>query len=184
MKKIYVSFYILLSLPISFSFVPSVSASTESVSEPTSHGPLYLVEQANNFSDQFDNDIQPYSSATVRNTIISSSRYNYKWIGYLSESAEWTRASSYILSSGRSYLVSGSMTYEGMGVSLSTTYSSGVSRTLPADPSRYSRLGMYADITVRKYKSDKSVDNYTGQVLSTWYSSAVTHHNQYVTVVY
>ena len=76
------------------------------------------------------------------------------------------------------------MTYEGMGVSLSTTYSSGVSRTLPADPSRYSRLGMYADITVRKYKSDKSVDNYTGQVLSTWYSSAVTHHNQYVTVVY
>ena len=184
MKKIYISFYILLSLPISFSFVPSVSASTESVSEPTSHGPSYLVEQANNFSDQFDNDIQPYSSATVRNTIISSSRYNYKWIGYLSESAEWTRASSYILSSGRSYLVSGSMTYEGMGVSLSTTYSSGVSRTLPADPSRYSRLGMYADITVRKYKSDKSVDNYTGQVFSTWYSSAVTHHNQYVTVVY
>ena len=76
------------------------------------------------------------------------------------------------------------MTYEGVGVSLSTTYSSGVSRTLPADPSRYSRLGMYADITVRKYKSDKSVDNYTGQVLSTWYSSAVTYHNKYITVVY
>ena len=43
---------------------------------------------------------------------------------------------------------------------------------------------MYADITVRKYKSDKSVDNYTGQVLSTWYSSAVTYHNKYITVVY
>ena len=88
MKKIYISFYILLSLPISFSFVPSVSASTESVSEPTSHGPLYLVEQANNFSDPFDSDIQPYSSTTVRNTLISSSSYNYKWIGYLSEPAE------------------------------------------------------------------------------------------------
>ena len=75
------------------------------------------------------------------------------------------------------------MTYEGVGVSLSTTYSSGVSRTLPADPSRYSRLGMYADITVRKYKSE-SVDNYTRQVLSTWYSSAVTYHNKYITVVY
>ena len=42
---------------------------------------------------------------------------------------------------------------------------------------------MYADITVRKYKSE-SVDNYTGQVLSTWYSSAVTYHNKYITVVY
>ena len=183
MKKISMNFYILLSLLMSFSFAPSVSASTESVSEPTSHGPLYLVEQANNFSDQFDSDIQPYSSTTVRNTLISSSSYSYKWIGYLSEPAEWTRASSYTLSSGRSYSVSGSMTYEGVGVSLSTTYSSGVSRTLPADPSRYSRLGMYADITVRKYKSE-SVDNYTGQVLSTWYSSAVTYHNKYITVVY
>ena len=119
MKKISMNFYILLSLLMSFSFAPSVSASTESVSEPTSHGPLYLVEQANNFSDQFDSDIQPYSSTTVRNTLISSSSYNYKWIGYLSEPAEWTRASSYTLSSGRSYLVSGSMTYEGMGVFLS-----------------------------------------------------------------
>ena len=119
MKKISMSFYILLSLLMSFSFSPSVSASTGSVSEPTSHGPLYLVEQANNFSDQFDSDIQPYSSTTVRNTLISSSSYNYKWIGYLSDPAEWTRASSYILSSGRSYLVSGSMTYEGMGVFLS-----------------------------------------------------------------
>lgn len=174
--------YSCLTIHIIF-FVPSVSASTESVSEPTSSWSFVFSRASYQLSDQFDNDIQPYSSATVRNTIISSSRYNYKWIGYLSESAEWTRA-SYILSSGRSYSVSGSMTYEGMGVSLSTTYSSGVSRTLPADPSRYSRLGMYADITVRKYKSDKSVDNYTGQVLSTWYSSAVTHHNQYVTVVY
>ncbi|MEY8543760.1 hypothetical protein, partial [Dubosiella newyorkensis] len=78
---------------------------------------------------------------------------------------------------------SGSYNYDGITIGVSVSNTSGASYILPADSSRYSRLGIWADLTVRKYKATQ-IDNNTGQVLSTWYFGTAQQRNTYVNVIY
>lgn len=104
--------------------------------------------------------------------LVATYKPNQVFGGYITKN--WTKASSHTIGAGRSYSFSGS--YSGIGLSFS--YKQSVSSTLPANKTRYSKLGMYADYTIQKYKQNTpnlSTPNY-------YYKKTV--RSSYVNVVY
>lgn len=135
------------------------------------------------YNDFLESTVTPYSGTTIKNEVLKTTSFAKKWIGYHSYTPNWSKASGYTLSSGKTYSASGSFAYEGMTVSLGYSQVSGATTSFTASSSKYSKLGVWADITVKKVKST-SYDNYTGAVVSTWYSNIVTYQNYYIQVVY
>ncbi len=128
-------------------------------------------------------EIVPHGSTRVENTLISTSYPNNVFIGYSSMIGTWQKASSYTVSASFTQTATGTYTYEGVAIGVSVSNTAGASYVLQADSSRYSRLGIWADLTVRKYKATQ-IDNNTGQVLSTWYFGTAQQRNTYVKVAY
>jgi len=125
-------------------------------------------------------DIQTMGIDYVRTPISSEVRY-YKWVGYHPGTADWRTADSHTLESGRTFNVSTQVTYKNVSATLSLEYSYSVSSSLPADPTRYSRLGVYADYIVSYSRYD--IYEY-GTWIDTYYVTSATPLDRYVTVVY
>ncbi|WP_276910976.1 hypothetical protein [Dubosiella newyorkensis] len=141
--------------------------------------PISITAKENDDSTE----VAPHGSTRVENTLISTAYPNNVFIGYSSMIGTWQKASSYTVSASYTQTASGSYNYDGITIGVSVSNTSGASYILPADSSRYSRLGIWADLTVRKYKATQ-IDNNTGQVLSTWYFGTAQQRNTYVNVIY
>lgn len=127
-------------------------------------------------------EITPHGSTRVENTLISVSYPNNVFVGYSSMISTWQKASSYTVSASYTQTATGTYNYDGVSIGLSVSNTAGASYVLQADSTRYSRLGIWADLTVRKYKATQ-IDNNSGQVLSTWYFGTAQQRNTYVNVV-
>lgn len=206
MNKLFKSIALVVPLLVSFSVLSTQEVSAEEYEEAPvlninsyySPETVYSIEQSNGNIITFDTEedysaylenqgeenlITPYGSTTTKNVLLSSKKYNMQWIGYHSYTKDWAKASSYTLGSGKTYSASGSLTYDGMTVSLGYSKTQSGSTTFKANSSKFSKLGVWADLTVKKYKTT-SYDNITGKALSSWNTSTVSYQNFYTQVKY
>lgn len=116
-------------------------------------------------------------------TEVQSSKYEGKlWIGEHSGTTSWTKASSYTLTKSKTYSTSGSYTYMGYGINTGFSYTNSVATTIPADSSRFSKLGTWGDFTFRYNKYiHTSYGVPTGVVT---YGVSKTMSNHYVEPIY
>lgn len=134
-------------------------------------------------ADHESNDINLCTSSGtdyVSSVVLSRTKY-YQWVGYHSYTPYWSMASSYTLTAGRTYSASGNVSSDGFSFGVSISYSESISITYPADSSRYSKLGVYADLKLVRYKYD--VYEY-GTYSYSYYVNTSTIISRYVKVVY
>ena len=116
-----------------------------------------------------------------RSTLLWSETKNYSWIGYHSLTPNWATASAYHLTATSTYSASGSVQSHGYTIGVTVQYQQSVSTDIPADPSKYSKLGVYADVKVSRYKYD--VYEY-GTYSYTYYVNSAVPLQRYITAVY
>lgn len=128
-----------------------------------------------------ENDMQLYLQSLRSNkdlntitadTLISTTKPNGVFGGYITPN--WTKSSGYSVAQGKSYSFSAS--YSGIG--LSFTFHNSVTTSIPANATKYSKLGMYADFTIKKYK------RFYPNMSSPSYYYKKTVRNSYLRVVY
>lgn len=206
MKKLMVvlfsAFFILFGVSVTSAEEPSeegeaAESSEESVALPYSYetldgtiiyfetkkdydGFIALPEsQKRDATKTVNSPITTFGSTTVKNTLISSKNVSHAWIGYHSGTPDWTKASRYTLTVGKTYSATGKYSYSDLDISISYSYTNTVSTAIPADSTRYSRLGIWGDLTLKKWKA-VSRDNYTGAVVSTWYFGTSNVNARYI----
>lgn len=104
---------------------------------------------------------QPKSIGFIKsNTVVKTFTKNDFFCGYMTD--VWMPAKDYQVSKGmkKSFKVE----VDGFGVTIEYIYNA--TATIPADPSKYSRLGAYADVTFQKIKT-------------TWYNGGAVHKVTY-----
>lgn len=106
-----------------------------------------------------------------------------KFIGYPVDTKSWMNASSYALSTSRAFSVSSAFNSNGWSGNISVSITKGVTVNIPANAKRLSRLGIYADISVQKYKVVVK-DKKTKKVIRTYYYSTSKVTNTYILVKY
>lgn len=94
-------------------------------------------------------------------TTVEVSRQNLymKFVGYHSKTPVWTKADSYTIRVEDSVTVSTQGVFDGMNYTLELTKTVGVDTNIPADATKYSRLGIYGDFLVkhmRDYLQDQN----------------------------
>ena len=114
-------------------------------------------------------------------TQIYSKMVYYQWIGYHSHTPYWSTASQYSVGSSESCSASGSISSDGYLFNVSVTYTQTVTIYYSADASRYSKLDVYADVRLARYRYD--VYEY-GTYSYTYYVNTATPIERYITVVY
>lgn len=119
---------------------------------------------------------------TYKETVVSSTRKNNIWVGYHSGTPNWSKASSYTITAGKSFSVSGSYNYEGLNVGIGFSYQKTIATSIPANSGRYSRLGVRGDFTFKKIKRQYYVDGVAWGKPS--YRVTSVRHNYYLAPVY
>ncbi len=119
---------------------------------------------------------------TYKDTVVSTTRKNKVWVGYHPTTPNWAKASSYTLSKSSKFNISGSYTYEGITVNIGFSYTPSTSITIPANSSKYSRLGVRADYTFKKIKRQYYEDHVAFGKPS--YRVVATRHAYYIEPVY
>ena len=113
-------------------------------------------------------------------TIYNVPKY-YVWVGYHPLTPYWAKASQYVISTGSSYTISGSYTYKNYLFSITVNNNVSLAIYLPADASKYSKIGVYADVKLIRTK----VDVYDYDVyMSTYYVNSTYVSNYYIETVY
>lgn len=79
-------------------------------------------------------------------------RINHQFICYNPSTNDWTYASSYDSSYSIEGTVSGTISYNGFEIAVEITTGCEVTATIPADPSRQSKLALYSDFYIDRYK--------------------------------
>ncbi|MEY9865275.1 hypothetical protein ABIE66_000654 [Peribacillus sp. B2I2] len=102
-------------------------------------------------------------------TTITTNTTREKWVNYHPLTNAWVKASSYTISRGKSYTISGSYSYGGFNVGVSISHNTSVSATISTNSKKYSRLGVWSDITFKRFKH--VVKNPTGKIINTYYSN-------------
>lgn len=131
---------IVLALGILVSISMNVSAEENNINNNYFNRNISIIENVND-----ENNIKPKSVGyyTKEKVVATQTKY-YLFTGYATDS--WINAVKY--DSGKTYTGNTSFSIFGMLTSLSI--SKYVSGTIPADPSRFSKLATYADITFKK----------------------------------
>lgn len=91
-----------------------------------------------------------YGESWVLQQTLASTTLKHKFIGYHSETPNWSKASQYVVGSGKIFNVSASYKWEDVSLNLGFSYSVSVATTIPANSSKYSRLGVAGDYTLKK----------------------------------
>jgi hypothetical protein len=129
-----------------------------------------LLDQDGNIINRAQND-----SILRSAVLIDTKKVNMLWIGNLNYPNFWSQASGYTLTQGTNYTASGQYTWNSLVLTLNFSYSQSASVQFTADPTRWSRLGAYADVTFNKYQTTTApITQYT----------EVVYRNKYVKVVY
>lgn len=121
---------------------------------------------------------------TYFSTLLSQTSSSHVFFGYHPQTPVWSTASSYTLTSGVTVgtSVSGGSILGYTG-STSSSISTTVGVTMPANPLQNSRVAIYADYKICSYRIDKVYDN-TGSVVSSSYITVKTPTSVYQTVNY
>lgn len=125
---------------------------------------------------QKDNEsiIQPLAFGE---TIVGTEYKYFQFMGYSKFTTDWQKNSSYTVSQGESQTYSNKVTTQWGDVSVSYSHSEGVSRTIPADANKWSRLAGYADLKIERIKT-------TQPSFGTLYTTKTTKLNLYTDVKY
>ncbi|QTD40522.1 hypothetical protein [Sporosarcina sp. Te-1] len=110
-------------------------------------------------------------------TLIGTEYKYFEFMGYSKYTKDWQKNSHYTTTKGESQTFSNKVTTTWGDVSVSYSHSEGVTRTIPADASRWSRLAGYADLKIERFKI-------TQPSFGTIYTTKVTKLNLYTDVKY
>jgi len=112
---------------------------------------------------------------------ISRERKDMLFINYFKDFPEWAKVSTYNLASGKTYNISGKSNFKGVDITIGVSFSNSSSRSIPADSSKFSKLGAYADVTLIKKERIKYVGGV--KVSSEFFGESIVHQ-KYIDVVY
>ena len=115
--------------------------------------------------------------SAVGKTLIGTQYKDFYFMGYSKYTPDWQRNKEYTVSKGDGQTYSTKVNTKWGDVSASFTLSEGVSRTISADNTRWSRLAGYADLKIQRFKS-------SGHNFGTIYTTKVTKLNLYTDVKY
>lgn len=182
MKK---AIYFILSLFVTLSLSSYPVQAEEPDTYTYSTGNLVYEFPDKNAYDYFmehnsANNIVPCNTYNQYTTIYSVPKYDV-WIGYHPLTPDWSYASSYTVTTGKTYVVNGTYKYDGFVFSISVDCTRSVSITYPADASRASKLGVRADIKLIRTKVDV-YDN--GTYMNTYYVNSTAVMEKYIGVKY
>lgn len=205
MKFKKVLFFTLIALFSTVIFSQSTLASTTDENSLLFTKPTvfeYIVDYENLFMQEFDGSITYFDSiedmeaylnpsygfnssdnlglqpmSAVGKTLIGTEYKNFQFMGYSKFTKDWQKNSQYTTSKGESQTFSKKITTKWGDVSASFSYTEGVTRTIPADATRWSRLAGYADLKIERFKS-------SGHNFGTIYTTKVTKRAVYTDVRY
>lgn len=144
--------------------IESVSANNQESEYTETPYVLKLLDRTLFFDSQSDLDvykeymylgdmgIQLYNDVVTKDYILSSWSPRNGWIGKIFGS--WSNVSSYTIGSDVTYSATLNSTYSSVGFSVTASYRYGASKTIPADSSRRSDLGIWQTYRVEKHKTD------------------------------
>ena len=170
------------SLPVLTGFDPVIDYETLSIQE--SIDSITFFDNIDDMSmyvssiTQSNSDVigtEPMSA--VGKTLIGTEYKNYQFMGYSKYTKDWQKNSQYTTTKGESQTYSTKVTTKWGDVTASFNFSEGVTRTIPADATRWSRLAGYADLKIQRFKS-------SGHNFGTIYTTKVTKLNLYTAVKY
>ena len=162
------------------------SSDKETVYYDKETGTAYIFESAEDLDSYLaaqKNSLLRTSGTYTKSTVISTSSVSKAWIGYHSGTPNWAKASGYTLSASKTYTANGTYTYSGTAVGVSVSYSTTVATKFPANSSKYSKLGIKGDLSLRTYRIDE-YDKYSGRFIRSWNIKTATVTNYYVSVYY
>lgn len=115
--------------------------------------------------------------------LVSTINYSKHFMGYNKFTKSWSKASSYSLTMTSEQSFTIPLTYDNISFSVNATLSKGVTINIPADSTRFSKLGFLADITAKKYKVTTTNAN-TGEYINSYYYIVPSVTDTYNVVVY
>lgn len=138
------------------------------------NGGLYVfdsLEDKQTFDSLLINErLRNYNPIRSRQILIKRVKVGRKWINFNPLTPNWTKASSYNLSTTKSVSASGTFKYGDATLGIGATLAAGTSINIPADPNRYSRLGFEAEIRVDEYKIEMYDTSNRNKVIKTIYT--------------
>ncbi len=96
-----------------------------------------------------DSDMQPL---VFGESLIGTENKKFVFLGYSKFTPDWQKNSQYTTSKGESQTYSNKVTTKWGDVSVSHNHTEGVTRTIPANSKKWSRLAGYADLKIERYK--------------------------------
>lgn len=116
-----------------------------------------------------------YSIMTgTRETLVGTQIKKMQFLSYSKHTKEWAPVEKYILESGKSYSFSSNISTKwGNVVGVSFSHKSSVSRVIPANKAKMSKLAGYADLEIKRYKV-------TQPNVTTFYVTRVKKTNTYI----
>lgn len=109
---------------------------------------LFLLTQRS----QQGRDGRSFYGYTSTNEIIGTKYYSKQFVGYNPSTPNWSKATSYSITSSKLASIGVSLSYDGVGFTVNGTVSSGATINIKADSSRWSRLGYLGDVTAYKHR--------------------------------
>lgn len=110
-------------------------------------------------------------------TVVGTQYRYFQFMGYSKYTKDWQKNSQYTITKGQSQTFSNKITTNWGDVTISYSHSEGVTRTIPADAKRWSRLAGYADLKIQRIKT-------TQPSFGTIYTTKTTKLNLYTDVKY
>lgn len=163
---------LMLTLSFNFSSFANNFNSLDFLAKDDESTIVEIINDNNAVSEFGNRNIAPRAVGRyLKETVVSTQRKNHQFISY--KNAAWSKVSQYTASG------SFSVGYSIFGSRLTVSVNIGSSKTIPANPSRYSKLAIFADITYKKYK----VEEYYGtnkKPTRTYYKVKYTMHNYYL----
>lgn len=118
------------------------------------------------------------TSGSLGETYIGTKYHYMKFMGNSQFTTNWTKASSYVMSSSKSDHFEATFTTGYGEITSGFTRSYGVETTIPANKKKYSKLSGYADLKIKTWRVSKP------NVSISYYKNKVTKLNTYVKVRY
>ncbi|WP_040928914.1 hypothetical protein [Nosocomiicoccus massiliensis] len=153
MKKVIFSILLFISIGFLNELEAQALTTTDELSHPSTFELMINDNEVLVFTNE--NDMQLYLESIRNNNelntiaadkLVSTQKVYGVFGGYATK--YWSKSSGYSIAQGESYKFSGSYS----GIKLSFTYKNTVTTNIPANSARYSQLGIYADVTIKKYK--------------------------------
>lgn len=131
-----------------------------------------LYENAQNFARG------AYGETWVPIRTVAEDKLLFHFVGYHSGTSTWAKTNQYVITRNKTYSVSGSYNWKSTNFNLGFSYSYGVATYIPANASKYSRLGVYGDFTFKQVEYAQY--KYGQPTGATRVSSSVTRTNSYL----